>query len=85
MLEEDLHGRIGHVRPLPRQHLVEDRPEGVDVGSLVHGANEELGPDRLTMIGLEYGTHPIPVTTTRRLPRESAPNAPSPSISLTMA
>jgi hypothetical protein len=31
-------------------------------GSLVHGAREVLGADRLTMIGLEYGTHPIPVT-----------------------
>lgn len=31
-------------------------------GSLVHGAHEELGADSLTMIGLEYGTHPIPVT-----------------------
>lgn len=31
-------------------------------GSLVHGAHEELGAGRLTMIGLEYGTHPIPVT-----------------------
>jgi predicted deacylase len=31
-------------------------------GSLVHGAHEELGPGRLTMIGLEYGTYPIPET-----------------------
>jgi len=31
-------------------------------GSCVHGAHEELGGDRLTMIGLEYGTHPIAVT-----------------------
>lgn len=31
-------------------------------GSLVHGAREELGGDRLTMIGLEYGTYPIPQT-----------------------
>lgn len=28
-------------------------------GSLVHGAREELGRGRLTMIGLEYGTYPI--------------------------
>jgi len=31
-------------------------------GSLVHAAHEELGQGRLTMIGLEYGTHPIDVT-----------------------
>jgi len=31
-------------------------------GTLVHGTIEELGAGRLTMIGLEYGTHPIPVT-----------------------
>jgi hypothetical protein len=31
-------------------------------GSLVHGAHEELGPERLTMIALEYGTHPISTT-----------------------
>lgn len=31
-------------------------------GSLVHGACEELGPDRVTMIGLEFGTYPIPQT-----------------------
>ena len=31
-------------------------------GSLVHAAHEELGPDKLDMIGLEFGTFPIPVT-----------------------
>lgn len=31
-------------------------------GSLVHGAREELGPGHLTMIGLEYGTCPMPET-----------------------
>lgn len=31
-------------------------------GTLVHAGHEELGPGRLTMIGLEYGTYPIPET-----------------------
>lgn len=31
-------------------------------GSLFHAAQEEIGGGRATMIGLEYGTYPIPVT-----------------------
>jgi len=31
-------------------------------GTLVHAAHEELGPGKLTMVGLEYGTYPIPET-----------------------
>lgn len=31
-------------------------------GSLMHAAYEEIGGDRLAMIGLEFGTYPIPVT-----------------------
>jgi hypothetical protein len=31
-------------------------------GSLVHGAHAELGPGRLTMIGLEFGTYPMSET-----------------------
>lgn len=31
-------------------------------GSLSHAAQEEIGGGRATMIGLEYGTYPIPVT-----------------------
>lgn len=31
-------------------------------GSMAHGSHEVLGPDRLTMIALEYGTYPIPQT-----------------------
>jgi hypothetical protein len=31
-------------------------------GSLLHAAQEEVGTERLVMIGLEYGTYPIPET-----------------------
>jgi hypothetical protein len=31
-------------------------------GSLMHASYDELGEDRLVMIALEFGTHPIPVT-----------------------
>jgi predicted deacylase len=31
-------------------------------GTLMHAAHQELGQGRLTMIGLEYGTYPIPET-----------------------
>ena len=31
-------------------------------GSLMHASYDELGEERLVMIGLEFGTHPIPVT-----------------------
>lgn len=31
-------------------------------GSLMHATEEEMGSDRLAMIALEFGTHPIPVT-----------------------